>query len=92
MTTAPQILALVTAGLAGAVSAFNWRKARSGAARRSSLAGIFSSLAILLVVVPNLVLPRTPVAAFGAATLSIGLSLATFAITIRSSRERGSTR
>lgn len=92
MTTSVQMLALVTAGLAGAVSASKWRKARSVAARRSSLAGILSSLAILLVVVPDLVLPQLAWLRSGASILSIGLSMATFAVIIWSSRDRGSAR
>ena len=92
MTTRVQMLNLVTAGIAGAVSASNWRKARSAAARRSSLAGVFVSLAILLAVVPGLAFPQLGWLRSVASVLSIGLSTATFAIIIWSSQERHSPR
>jgi hypothetical protein len=51
------MLALITAGLAGINSASNWLKARSVADKRSSLPGMFSALAILLLVIPDIVSP-----------------------------------
>jgi hypothetical protein len=92
MTTTTQMLALATAAVAGAFSAANWVKARSVAARRSSLAGIFSSLAIIVAVVSGLVGPRPRWLHSGAAELSIALSIATFGVIIWSSVERGPTR
>jgi hypothetical protein len=92
MTTTTQMLALTTAAVAGAFSAANWIKARSVAARRSSLAGICSSLAIIFAVASGLVGPQPRWLHSGASELSIALSIATFGVIIRSSFERGATR
>ena len=92
MTTSTQLLALATAGVAGALSAANWFKAQSIAARRSSLAGIFSSLAIIFAVASGFVAPQLGWLRSGASALSIALSIATFVIMLRSSFERGPVR
>jgi len=92
MTTTTQLLALATAGVAGALSAANWLKAQSIAARRSSLAGIFSSLAIIFAAASGFVAPRLEWLRSGASALSIALSIATFAVILRSSLERGPVR
>ena len=84
------MLALVTAGISCAVSATNWRKQRSAGARQSSLAGVFASLAILLVVVPDLAFLQLGWLRSVASVLSVGLSAATFAVIIWSSLERHS--
>jgi len=92
MTTSTQLLALATAGVAGALSAANWFKAQSIAARRATLPGIFSSLAIIFAVASSFVAPRLGWLRSGASALSIALSIATFVVILRGSLERGPVR
>ena len=87
MNTRVQVFAFVTAGLSATVSAWNWRKPRPIVAGRSSLASLCASLAILVIVAPNLAFPHVDWLGFVASFVSMGLSATTFVILLWSSRD-----
>ena len=90
--TTLEVLVLASAGFALITSLVARRLNPSPEGKRSSLAGILVSLAIIVGVAPAFLLPDVVWLRGAASALSIALSLATIAIVIQSSRARRSSR
>jgi 4-amino-4-deoxy-L-arabinose transferase-like glycosyltransferase len=84
--TTLEVLVLVLAGFALIASLIGRRLNPSPEGKRSSLAGILVSLAIIIGVAPGFFLPKVVWVRGPASALSIALSLATIVIVIQSSR------
>jgi predicted MFS family arabinose efflux permease len=87
-----EVLVLASAGFALITSLVARKLSPSPEGKRSSLAGILVSLAIIIGVAPAFFLPNVVGVRVPASVLSMALSFATIAIVIQSSRARRSSR